>query len=54
MYSARAELFRKSGRTADAVESYRRALTLSRQEPQRRFLEQRIAQLVKGTGVVCR
>jgi RNA polymerase sigma-70 factor (ECF subfamily) len=45
VHSARAELFRKSGRTADAVESYRRALSLSRQEPQRRFLEQRIHQL---------
>jgi RNA polymerase sigma-70 factor, ECF subfamily len=45
LHSARAELFRKSGRTADAVESYRRALRLSRQDPQCRFLEQRIQQL---------
>jgi RNA polymerase sigma-70 factor (ECF subfamily) len=44
VHSARAELCRKLGRTADAVESYRRALSLSRQEPQRRFLERRLAE----------
>jgi RNA polymerase sigma-70 factor (ECF subfamily) len=46
LHSARAELFRKSGRAAEAVESYRRALSLSRQDPQRRFLEGRIEELV--------
>jgi RNA polymerase sigma-70 factor (ECF subfamily) len=45
-HSARAELCRKAGRAAEAVESYRRALSLSRQVPQRRFLEQRIQELV--------
>jgi RNA polymerase sigma-70 factor, ECF subfamily len=44
VHSARAELCRRSGRTADAVESFRVALRLSRQEPQRRFLERRIAE----------
>jgi RNA polymerase sigma-70 factor, ECF subfamily len=44
VHSARAELCRKLGRTVDAVESYRRALNLSRQEPQRRFLERRLAE----------
>jgi RNA polymerase sigma-70 factor (ECF subfamily) len=43
-HSARAELCRRSGRTAEAVESYQRALSLSRQEPQRRFLERRLAE----------
>jgi RNA polymerase sigma-70 factor (ECF subfamily) len=43
-HSARAELCRKAGRTAEAVESYQRALSLSRQEPQRRFLERRLAE----------
>ena len=45
LHSARGELFRKAGRTTDAVDAYRRALSLSRQDPQRRFLEQRIHQL---------
>jgi RNA polymerase sigma-70 factor (ECF subfamily) len=49
LHSARAELFRKSGKTADALESYRRALSLSRQEPQRRFLEERIQELVTSS-----
>jgi RNA polymerase sigma-70 factor (ECF subfamily) len=44
-YSARAELCRKLGRAKEAAVSYQRALSLSRQEPQRRFLEQRIQQL---------
>jgi RNA polymerase sigma-70 factor (ECF subfamily) len=43
-HSARAELCRKLGRTAEAVESYRRALGLTGQEPQRRFLERRLAE----------
>jgi RNA polymerase sigma-70 factor (ECF subfamily) len=45
LHSARAELLRKADRTAEAVESYRRALSLSRQDTQRRFLEERIKEL---------
>jgi RNA polymerase sigma-70 factor, ECF subfamily len=44
VHSARAELCRRAGRTAESVESYRRALSLSRQEPQRRFLERRLGE----------
>ena len=44
-HSARADLCRRLGRTADARESYRRALALARQEPERRFLERRLAEL---------
>ena len=44
-HSARADLCRRLGRTADARASYQRALTLTRQEPQRRFLERRLAEL---------
>jgi RNA polymerase sigma-70 factor (ECF subfamily) len=44
-HSARAELCRRLGRTADARASYRRALTLAQQEPERRFLEQRLSSL---------
>jgi RNA polymerase sigma-70 factor, ECF subfamily len=45
VHSARAELCRRLGRTGDAVASYERALTLTRQEPQRRFIERRLADL---------
>jgi len=44
-HSARADLCRRLGRTADAVASYERALSLTRQEPARRFLERRLAEL---------
>ncbi len=44
-HSARAELCRRLGKTGDARESYERALSLTRQEPQRRFLERRLAEL---------
>jgi RNA polymerase sigma-70 factor, ECF subfamily len=44
-HSARAELCRRLGRTGDARASYVRALGLTRQEPQRRFLERRLAEL---------
>src|SRR4029077_3870623 len=44
-HSARAELCRRLGRTADARASYQRALGLTRQEPEQRFLERRLADL---------
>lgn len=44
-HSARAELCRQLGRTADARISYERALALAQQEPERRFLERRLADL---------
>jgi RNA polymerase sigma-70 factor (ECF subfamily) len=46
-HAARAELCRRLGRTAAARASYERALALTRQEPERRFLERRIAELPK-------
>ncbi|HKX04303.1 MAG TPA: RNA polymerase sigma factor [Methylomirabilota bacterium] len=45
-HSARAELCRRLGRRADARASYLRALELARQEPQRRFLERRLSELL--------
>ena len=45
-HSARAELCRRLGRTADARAAYERALGLARQEPQRRFLERRLRELL--------
>jgi RNA polymerase sigma-70 factor (ECF subfamily) len=44
-HGAHAELCRRLGRTADARASYERALALVRQEPERRFLERRLAEL---------
>ena len=44
-HSARADLCRRLGRTDDARASYRRALELTRQEPERRFLERRLREL---------
>ncbi len=44
-HSARAELCRRLGRTADARASFERALGLTRQEPERRFLERRLREL---------
>lgn len=42
-HAARAELCRRLGRTADARASFERALALTKQEPERRFLEKRLA-----------
>jgi RNA polymerase sigma-70 factor (ECF subfamily) len=44
-HAARADLLRRLGRTADARAAYRRALELTGQEPQRRFLERRLDEL---------
>jgi RNA polymerase sigma-70 factor, ECF subfamily len=47
VHSARADLCRRLGRRADARASYRRALELTGQAPERRFLEMRLAELEK-------
>jgi RNA polymerase sigma-70 factor, ECF subfamily len=44
-HSARADLCRRLGRTAEARSSYQRALALVRQEPERRFLQRRLEEL---------
>jgi RNA polymerase sigma-70 factor (ECF subfamily) len=44
-HAARADLCRRLGRSAEARASYERALALTRQEPERRFLERRLAEL---------
>ena len=44
-HAARADLCRRLGRTAEARASYEAALTLTRQEPERRFLERRLSEL---------
>jgi RNA polymerase sigma-70 factor, ECF subfamily len=45
IHSARAELCRRLDRNSEAFESYRKALALTRQETQRRFIEGRLAEL---------
>jgi RNA polymerase sigma-70 factor (ECF subfamily) len=44
-HAARAELCRRLGRNDDARAAYRRALELTRQEPEKRFLEKRLTAL---------
>jgi RNA polymerase sigma-70 factor (ECF subfamily) len=44
-HSARADLCRRLGRLSEARASYARALALTRQEPERRFLERRLREL---------
>jgi len=44
-HAARADLCRRLGKTAEARTSYQRALELTRQEPERRFIERRLAEL---------
>ena len=44
-HSARADMYRRLGRTAEARASYEKALALTQQEPERQFLQARIRQL---------
>jgi RNA polymerase sigma-70 factor, ECF subfamily len=44
-HAARADLCRRLGRTAEARTSYERALSLTQQEPERRFIKRRLSEL---------
>jgi RNA polymerase sigma-70 factor (ECF subfamily) len=44
-HSARADLLRRAGRSGEAAESYRRALQLTTNDAERRFLERRLTAL---------
>jgi len=44
-HSARADMCRRLGRTSEARSSYEKALALAQQEPERKFLEERLRQL---------
>lgn len=44
-HAARADLCRRLGRTVEARASYERALSLTQQEPERRFLEKQLSEL---------
>jgi RNA polymerase sigma-70 factor (ECF subfamily) len=47
-HAARADLCRRLGKTVEARASYERALSLTQQEPERRFLRQRVKELREG------
>lgn len=47
MYAARADLFRRLNRPQEAIHCYQRAIELAQQEPERRFLLQRLSSLQK-------
>jgi RNA polymerase sigma-70 factor (ECF subfamily) len=47
-HAVHADLCRRLGREADALASYERALSLAQQEPERRFLKDRISALTAG------
>jgi RNA polymerase sigma-70 factor (ECF subfamily) len=44
-HSARADMCRRLGRIAEARSSYEKALALTQQEPERKFLQERLRQL---------
>jgi RNA polymerase sigma-70 factor (ECF subfamily) len=44
-HSARADMYRRLGRSAEARSAYEKALALTQQEPERQFLQERIRQL---------
>ena len=48
--AARADLLRRLGRAAEAAAAYRAALALTDNEPERRFLERRLAEVSPATG----
>lgn len=50
LHAARADLLRRLGRTDEARAAYRRALDLTRQEPEQRFLTRRLNELGQAGG----
>jgi RNA polymerase sigma-70 factor (ECF subfamily) len=50
-HSARADLLRRMGRNAEAIAAYRRALELTQQGPERRFLEKRLSELESSSRI---
>jgi RNA polymerase sigma-70 factor (ECF subfamily) len=49
-HSARADLCRRLGRTEEAIAAYKRALALTTQAPERRFIERRLAEMGAHLG----
>lgn len=50
-HSARAELLRRAGRKAEALQAFQQALGLARQELERRFLSAKIEDLARSTDI---
>jgi RNA polymerase sigma-70 factor (ECF subfamily) len=48
-HAARADMFRRMGGWADARAAYEQALALAKQEPERRFLRRRLAEMAEKT-----
>jgi len=46
-HSARADMYRRLGRTSEARASYEKALALTQQEPERQFLARRLEELIQ-------
>jgi RNA polymerase sigma-70 factor, ECF subfamily len=44
-HAARGDLLRRAGRNSEAITAFRKSLTLAQQEPERRLLERRLAEL---------
>ena len=45
LHAARADLFRRLGNTSEGAAAYRQALSLAKQEPERRYLERRLREI---------
>lgn len=45
-HAAKADLCRRLGRNTEAAEAYRKALSLTKQDPERRFLQNRLRELI--------
>ena len=54
LYAAQADLHRRLGQAPEAQAAYRKALSMSQQEPERRYLERRLQELEKNSLDVCR
>jgi RNA polymerase sigma-70 factor (ECF subfamily) len=54
LHSTRAEMLRRLGRTEEARDAYRRALTLVHDDAERRLLERRLAELGEAAGPIRR
>jgi RNA polymerase sigma-70 factor (ECF subfamily) len=50
-HAARADLFRRLGRNAEARTAYERALRLATEEPEKRLLERRLRELHLKPGL---
>jgi RNA polymerase sigma-70 factor (ECF subfamily) len=51
LHAARADMFRRLGKTAEAAQSYSRALELATNDAERRFLERRLRDLGIGDTI---